>query len=266
MSSSPWAGTRAGRGGRDRYRLASAQPTAGALAARGARLGHDVEAGRAPVRRHLPPARGRVLAEPRAWSSTSVRGDPEADTRRGQVVGEEPVVARPQVAGEGEQQGSWPAPEIWKKTSLRFLWRLISRSSMARETQARAEVLQRLRGRARRGRVVRPGSPLGAPSGRRRSASAARSASPVGPEPVGGLLRRSPPGSPPTSPALRGHLAHPGEEGWRRRPRPWPAVVEGQGQVPHRVERRRVAPVVEGHGDQADLDPVGGEDRHLGLD
>ena len=104
-----------------------------ALAARARRLRHDVQLARAPVARHLPAAgRGIGRRADRLQQHLERRDAEREDERAVAVVGEEPVVAGPEVPGEPEQQASWPAPEIWK--NARFCCRsAISRSSRNRE-------------------------------------------------------------------------------------------------------------------------------------
>ncbi len=70
-----------------------------ALRARGAALGDDVDALVAPVRGHLPAARGRVVLRADGLQQHLVRRDAEGEAERPvTVVGEEPVVAGPERA------------------------------------------------------------------------------------------------------------------------------------------------------------------------
>ena len=68
-------------------------------------LAHDVEVACTPVARHLTPAGGGVVGRADRLEQHLARRDPEGERERAvAVVGEEPVVAGPQVAGETEQQ------------------------------------------------------------------------------------------------------------------------------------------------------------------
>ena len=76
-----------------------------ALAARRARLAHDVACGVTPVTRHLATARRRVVrAADRLEQDLQRRHAETEDQSAVPVVGEEPVVAGAQRAGEAEQQ------------------------------------------------------------------------------------------------------------------------------------------------------------------
>ncbi len=74
-----------------------------ALRAGRARLRDDVGRAVAPVGRHLPPRGGRVGRGPDGLEQHLLGADPEAQhERQVAVVGEEPVVAGPQLPGEAE--------------------------------------------------------------------------------------------------------------------------------------------------------------------
>jgi hypothetical protein len=77
-----------------------------ALAAGRARLRHDVAVAVAPVRRHLAAAGRGVIGRAHRLEQDLLGRDAEPQ-HEGEVavVGEEPVVARPELVGEAEQQG-----------------------------------------------------------------------------------------------------------------------------------------------------------------
>ncbi|GIU90119.1 MAG: hypothetical protein KatS3mg010_1218 [Acidimicrobiia bacterium] len=76
-----------------------------ALAPRARRLRHDVQLAVAPVARHLPAARGRVVTGADRLQEDVERRDAQREHERAvAVVGEEPVVSGPQRAREPEQQ------------------------------------------------------------------------------------------------------------------------------------------------------------------
>ena len=87
-----------------------------ALAAGGAGLGHDVEGGVAPVAGHLPPAGRRIGGRSHGFEQDFLGGDTEGEHERPvPVIGEKPVVGRPQLPTETEQQGLVPGARDLEK-------------------------------------------------------------------------------------------------------------------------------------------------------
>ena len=112
-----------------------------------ARLGHDVPVGGAPVRRHLASAGRRVGDGADGLEEEVVRRHTEPENQRLiAVVGEEPVVAGPQRAGEAEPERLVPGArdlEVHLRLLLQGLLAAVDRPRQAGEP----EVGDRLLGR-----------------------------------------------------------------------------------------------------------------------
>ena len=87
-----------------------------------ARLGHDVKPAVTPVRGHLPAPRRWVVGGTNGLQQHLRRLDTERKYERPvPVVGEEPVVAGPQRAGQAHAQGFMASPRNMKEASALFL-------------------------------------------------------------------------------------------------------------------------------------------------